>query len=353
MAKDLDLIFFDEYNPMADIGDDDWIILRSAECYKEDGLIGVIIDNKKAIPPMYDSIRLITAGRASKTIYAVVKYKGKYGLLSEENRVIEECIYDNICFIHKPKKNNYLVSSLKFVIGSEYLYYDLYSGVRFKSNVNYDHIDLFYDIVSKSELSTMEWRCPSLVPICNKKQAVAIGNSSGIVLSDGTILFASNLFKDVGTMRLHITEQDDYSLHYELRSYIVFWNDFRAWVDHNGKIFGVFDPVYKSMRDLNNGEYAAQNDTNKWGIIDKNENVLVEFVFDDFDKLMDRNKPAVSKSDDQFMNCKKQREGIVSTHERQTYEQYGGSYAQDEMGYSDDDIDTIFDGDPSAYWNID
>ena len=36
-----------------------------------------------------------------------------------------------------------------------------------------------------------------------------------------------------------------------------------------------------------------------------------------------------------------------------TYERYGGSYAQDEMGYSDDDIDTIFEGDPSAYWNID
>lgn len=39
--------------------------------------------------------------------------------------------------------------------------------------------------------------------------------------------------------------------------------------------------------------------------------------------------------------------------EFRTYERYGGSYAQDEMGYSDDDIDTIFDGDPSAYWNID
>ncbi len=35
------------------------------------------------------------------------------------------------------------------------------------------------------------------------------------------------------------------------------------------------------------------------------------------------------------------------------YESYKGSYAQDEMGYSDDDIDTIFDGDPDAYWNID
>lgn len=36
-----------------------------------------------------------------------------------------------------------------------------------------------------------------------------------------------------------------------------------------------------------------------------------------------------------------------------TYERYGASWAQDVEGYSDDDIDTIFDGDPSAYWNID
>lgn len=36
-----------------------------------------------------------------------------------------------------------------------------------------------------------------------------------------------------------------------------------------------------------------------------------------------------------------------------TFERYNGSYAQDEMEYSDDDIDTIFDGDPLAYWNID
>ena len=45
--------------------------------------------------------------------------------------------------------------------------------------------------------------------------------------------------------------------------------------------------------------------------------------------------------------------GRCSTYERTTYERYGGTYAQDEMGYSDDDIDTIFDGDPDAYWNID
>lgn len=40
-------------------------------------------------------------------------------------------------------------------------------------------------------------------------------------------------------------------------------------------------------------------------------------------------------------------------YEPPKYGRYTGSYAQDEMGYSDDDIDTIFDGDPSVYWNID
>lgn len=43
----------------------------------------------------------------------------------------------------------------------------------------------------------------------------------------------------------------------------------------------------------------------------------------------------------------------LACEEEPTYERYGGSYAKDEMGFSDDEIDTIFDGDPSAYWNID
>lgn len=43
----------------------------------------------------------------------------------------------------------------------------------------------------------------------------------------------------------------------------------------------------------------------------------------------------------------------IDNKEESTFEQYGCSYAQQEMAYSDDDIDTIFDGDPLAYWNID
>lgn len=55
-----------------------------------------------------------------------------------------------------------------------------------------------------------------------------------------------------------------------------------------------------------------------------------------------------SYEDQDFDDC-----GFYDDNEPPTYGRYAGSYAQDEMGYSDDDIDTIFDGDPDAYWNID
>ena len=34
-------------------------------------------------------------------------------------------------------------------------------------------------------------------------------------------------------------------------------------------------------------------------------------------------------------------------------DEYAGTYAHDVAGFSDEDIDTIFDGEPDAYWNID
>jgi hypothetical protein len=39
--------------------------------------------------------------------------------------------------------------------------------------------------------------------------------------------------------------------------------------------------------------------------------------------------------------------------DNQTYSNYRGSYAQDEMGFSDQTIDDAFEGDPDLYWNID
>lgn len=36
-----------------------------------------------------------------------------------------------------------------------------------------------------------------------------------------------------------------------------------------------------------------------------------------------------------------------------TYGRYRGSYAQDQAGFSDEDIDEVLEGDPDNYWNLD
>lgn len=44
---------------------------------------------------------------------------------------------------------------------------------------------------------------------------------------------------------------------------------------------------------------------------------------------------------------------LLQKYRERTYDEYAGTYAQDEMGLSDQDIDDAFDGDPDACWNID
>ena len=44
--------------------------------------------------------------------------------------------------------------------------------------------------------------------------------------------------------------------------------------------------------------------------------------------------------------------GDTFLEEQQTYENYNGSYAQDEEHLSDQLIDDAFEGDPDNYWNI-
>ena len=44
---------------------------------------------------------------------------------------------------------------------------------------------------------------------------------------------------------------------------------------------------------------------------------------------------------------------VYEDHYGTHYGEHAGSYAQDVMGYSDDEINDAFDGEPDAYWNID
>lgn len=110
------------------------------------------------------------------------------------------------------------------------------------------------------------------------------------------------------------------------------------------------------------------NSENKWGIINEKGDIVLPMEYDNiwnfYQKERSTTKVIKNGVEKQFdFN----RGGIVSEahrcynnnndddddDDRTHYGEFAGSYAQDVMGYSDDDINDAFDGDPDAYWNID
>lgn len=91
-----------------------------------------------------------------------------------------------------------------------------------------------------------------------------------------------------------------------------------------------------------------------------NPEEIVEYAQIDYNKELGNWKDSMeiisTDNDDEYYDEEYEDDSYYNRSDyenRPTYGRYSGSYAQDEMGYSDDDIDTIFDGDPDAYWNID
>lgn len=148
---------------------------------------------------------------------------------------------------------------------------------------------------------------------------------------------------------------------YVLNEVIRLFNIKNFWeIEHVKLDNETIDTVPELIRWINEKchyDYIDQNVANEivWTIVknlsdeDKqyllDENIITSLSFE-----QNRIKDAVGKyynfDSSNFWNEPVESGGVNSNR-------YSGSYAQDEMGYSDDDVDTIFDGDPDAYWNID
>lgn len=110
----------------------------------------------------------------------------------------------------------------------------------------------------------------------------------------------------------------------------------------------------------------------KWGIINEEGEEVLPLEYDDIWNFKGKNRYStkVIKGDEEtevyFHNlnpslpirgagryCNIESNSCGDNESRKHYGEYAGSYVQDEMGYSDEDINDAFDGDPDAYWNID
>ena len=134
--------------------------------------------------------------------------------------------------------------------------------------------------------------------------------------------------------------------------------------------FGKFDGCTLGEIMRTNPDYiiwAAKNVEGKWCCFTENAIRELNIMFPDFDyddsflqaverqrlEYEEAHSPYESQDHDYDNYDDYNDDFEPSYYEEQTYGRYAGSYAQDEMGYSDEEIDIIFEGDPSAYWNID
>lgn len=119
---------------------------------------------------------------------------------------------------------------------------------------------------------------------------------------------------------------------------------------------------YERHRRLHSEEYA------KWGIINEKGEEVLPVEYDNIWNFLGKNRYSTRVEKDgqaeeiYFHDLnpslpEKRRtdwtDEVDTLRREETYEEYRGSYAQDVMGWSDQDIDDVFDGDPDAYWNID
>lgn len=124
---------------------------------------------------------------------------------------------------------------------------------------------------------------------------------------------------------------------------------------HFGKFQGstlgevlVYNPHY-----LN---WVVENISGCWFVLEDSAVEEIKLIFPNFPITEIFENKRLKQKEEQWnqVDCGKIDTYNVDKWEtKPTYERYNGSYAQDEMGFSDDEIDTLFDGDPLAYWNID
>ena len=394
-------------------------------CFKSDGFLGVMSATKIYIPAAFDAIEIVPTKDRRWPFFAVVKMNNKYGIVSYENELLLECIYDDI----KRYRNS---STFQIILD------DKYYAINFISKIGPIIVNKDYSEISDFIAFTDNVNCQEELRnhgLDSKKYAIVEKKGKyGVILDDGT-LWIDTVFDKICNFRIYKSPYLT-GLYAEVKSNDGNW----SYIDYKGFFYGAISSHEYNMaiKLLFEDRYIVRNRDNKWGIVDAANNIISDLIYTGyvkhlrspliyktsaeifldnngyvlvslsngaqltshyeyihFDgwhyKVQNKGKYGVYDKDGLcIIPCeydyigpligniyvrkngtegyivngtfiqneqngeKKSAKGTVYTpKDRATYNNYHGSYAQDEMGYSDDDIDSIFDGDPNAYWNID
>lgn len=237
--------------------------------------------------------------------YYIVRVDGKYGLLNDQCKEIDMPKFDDIIFVKDAKHS---------IFGGMYLCDNPFSETFLIGYVNEKYY--LYSIQSlKSHSATL------IIGDCDEMEM--------------------------------IEERVDIICKYEY-PYVRFKkNGSEGYVNEDGEIISTdfFDEIIP----FKDAGYYLVYKNGKVGLLNSRRKTLLPCVYDEIVDIAWRCIIVIENGVKKEIEFQTHHADNSSYNEKESchYSRYSGSYAQDEMGYSDEDIDTIFDGDPDAYWNID
>lgn len=285
---------------------------------RKDGLSGIIRpDGNFIVPCIYEQI-VFNSG------LWLVKRDRFFGLLNYDGDVVLPCQYDNICMFNDDNHNPlYLVSkdNLQGVISWE----------------GKEVIPCLYDIIEKP---------------------ISYNMSSCIVAKDGFYGIINikrheiphELRKKKGSLfTFSFNKEEVIPCQYEKIEYMKAQRNYKIKKDG---LFGLMDIITYDI--LVPCIYSEINVILKWGYHSYEDCGYKARRNDSYFYISSNGiVKSISEKSYNTKDDKNEEDCYSWPEEKPSYGRYAGSWAQDEEGYSDDDIDTIFDGDPDAYWNID
>lgn len=129
-----------------------------------------------------------------------------------------------------------------------------------------------------------------------------------------------------------------------------------GYVNENGEIidYESFDEIKPIT--IDHKIYYSVCKAKKVGLLDSSLRFLLPCRYDKIIDFGFSSAKIIENGDEKEIKYTRYDSNSLSVpveEEQSHYTEYSGSYAQDVMEYSDEDIDIIFDGEPDAYWNID
>lgn len=252
------------------------------------------------------------------------------GFCDNSGKIIVKPRY-SMCFGNCYSKDDYIMVSKQFILPKA-------------KGVSHDHIYNSYGIINFRGEVIIPARYRRLLPSLSCNTIFTAQNKQlkyGVINTDRKVIVPFGKYKwidgfDKGLARFMVEKP----LHDDYISY---------WGLLNEKGEEVLPPIYKYIYNFygeNSTDTEAYNDDWKGKIFfhELNPNFPLN-ALTKYKKLNKENvlynKPAYTYNE------------VLNDYGYNSFDEYSGSYAQYEMGFSDGEIDDAFEGDPDAYWNID